>query len=68
MACLLPIVPHDVKCCIAEMKYKLETKSYKAFFEDFIVDVIGYKETRNEDEDFLFQVISDTYNLKVTYK
>lgn len=69
MACLLPIIPYDLKWSIAKMKYDLETKSYAAFFEDFIVEVIGYQEDMAEYEEILYSpIVSDIYNLRITYK
>lgn len=69
MACLIPILPYDIKWFIAEVKYKIETKNYDAFFEDFVVDVISHKEKIcDEEEDLYVSIVSEIYNLKVTYK
>lgn len=69
MACLVPIIPYDLKCHIAKIKYNLETENYDTFFEDFTVDVVFHQDTMSEDEDgFYSPVVSDNYNLKITYK
>ncbi len=69
MACLLPVLPCDVKCIIAEQKFKLETQSYPAFFEDFAVDVLSYQEEIGEEiEGFYHPLVTETFGLKITYK
>lgn len=69
MACLIPALPGDVKCIIAEQKFKMETQSYAAFCEDFVVDVLSYEEELGKDiENFYAPINTDKYNLKITYK
>lgn len=69
MACLVPFLPYDVKWFIAELKYKIETENYDAFVEDFVVDIISHEEKMSDEEDdFYFPIVSEMYNLKVTYK
>lgn len=72
MAYLLPILSKDVKHYIAEIKYKLETKSYNSFFEDFVIDIIRHQATISEDYQdeslSLFPIVSENYNIKITYK
>ena len=68
MACFLPL-PLDMQRIIAYLKRELETKSYEAFFEDFDVELLDYKEELGEQlENFYFPLVTETCHLKITYK